>query len=561
MQTCVRDSRRVLGHVCVAWLVCACSSSREPAAAEPDVLSAERVHEVRIELDPSEWESIRAEGRSINAIYSGCVDPAFEYTWVDAQVEIGPRKLGKVRLRKKGYFGSLSANRPSLRIDVAEYETAQRVFGSKTVVLNNSLQDPSFTHECMAYGAFAAAGVPAPRCGFARVRVNGQELGHYVLVEPIKKPFLEREFGDDRGVLLEGNSGADFTAARLADFELDSGSTPASELLAPLTAALAARDDGLRTRLEGVLDLTGFLRFWAVESLIGHWDGYSGDLNNFYVYAPPGGPIQFIPSGADGAFSTEHPYLPKAGRPQSVYAVGRLANHLYALPETRELYREALRELLRDAWQEQALQGEVDRIAGLISDAEPAALDAQRDFIRLRRSQLQVELDAEAPPWPFPERSDRTCRQDANSEVHATFDVTWRELSAVAPSPQSTLDVQVDGARADYPPLLASAGLADDGKASIQLLAQEPAGTYLVLQLYIGARPLQPGQVRLHGAETVGVVVRATNRDNYQMIGYVGDGVITFDDVGTTAGARLRGRIDGQLVTLTPELANLMSRR
>jgi CotH kinase protein len=559
----MRDSLRVVGNVCVAWLICSCSDSTAPAASDPppDVLSAERVYEVRIELDPADWETIRAEGRSINALYAGCVDPAFEYTWVDAQVEIGKRKLGKVRLRKKGYFGSLSANRPSLRIDVDEYETEQRVFDSKTVVLNNSLQDPSFTHQCMAYAAFAAAGLPAPHCGFARVRVNGQELGHYVLVEPIKKPFLQREFGDDRGVLLEGSGGADFTAQRLVNFELDSGNATASELLAPLTAALAAPDDGLRTRLEGELDLTGFLRFWAVESLIGHWDGYSGDLNNFYVYAPPGGPIQFIPWGTDGAYASDHPYLPKAGRPLSVYAVGRLARRLYALPETRELYRDTLRELLRTTWQEPALQREVDRIAGLISDAEPAALAAQRDFIRLRRSQLQAELDAEAPPWPFPERPEQTCREDANSELHATFDVTWRELSALAPSAKSSLDVQIDDARTPYPLLLASAGLADDGKASIQLLAQEPAGTYIVLQLYIGARPLEPGQVRLHGSETLGVVVRATDRDKFQMIGYVGEGMITFEEVGTTPGARLRGRVDGKLVTLTPELASLMSRR
>ncbi|HKP62687.1 MAG TPA: CotH kinase family protein [Polyangiales bacterium] len=564
----MRDGLRWLGSLWVAWAVCACSDSAAPApdhpAPDPDppveVLSARDVHEVRIELERSDWDTIRDEGRSLNSLYSGCVDPGFEYTWVDAQVEFDKHKLGKVRLRKKGYLGSLSANRPSLRIDVAEYAPEQRVFESKTLVLNNSLQDRSYTHQCMAYAAFAAAGVPAPRCGFARVRVNGHDLGHYVIVEPIKKPFLQRELGDDRGVLLEGNAGADFSSDRLANFEVDSGDANVSELLQPLMAALAGSGSDLRARLEGVLDLPSFLRFWAVESLIGHWDGYSGDQNNFYVYAPPGKPLQFLPWGPDGAYATDHPFLPKAGRPESVYAVGRLANRLYAVAETRELYRDTLRKLLREDWHEQALQSEIDRIARLISDADPAALDAMRSFIRNRRSQLQRELDAEATPWPFPERGSRTCREDANSELHATFDATWRELSALVPSAQSSLDVQVDGKRTAYPLVLSSAGRADNGKPSFQLVGQEAAGTLIVLQLYIGEQPIEPGEVRLQGTETLGVVVRAMSRDSYQMIGFVGDGVIQFDEVGTTAGARLRGRIDAHLVTLPAELANLMSR-
>ena len=81
------------------------------------------------------------------------------------------------------------------------------------------------------------------------------------------------------------------------------------------------------------------------------------------------------------------------------------------------------------------------------------------------------------------------------------------------------------------------------------------------MQLYIGARPLQAGEIRLHGTETIGAVVRATNRDRYDMIGYVGEGTMIFDEVGTTEGARLRGRVDARLVTLAPELAALLSKR
>ena len=67
------------------------------------------------------------------------------------------------------------------------------------MTLNNSVQDPSMVNTCLAYEVFAAAGNPAPRCNFANVTVNGMELGLYVHVEELKKPFLARHFDSAAG--------------------------------------------------------------------------------------------------------------------------------------------------------------------------------------------------------------------------------------------------------------------------------------------------------------------------------------------------------------------------
>ena len=42
--------------------------------------------------------------------------------------------------------------------------------------------------------------------------------------------------------------------------------------------------DELNDRLDELVDLHEFVTFWAMESLIGFWDGYSGNQNNFFVY-------------------------------------------------------------------------------------------------------------------------------------------------------------------------------------------------------------------------------------------------------------------------------------
>ena len=62
------------------------------------------------------------------------------------------------------------------------------------------------------------AGLPAPRCNMARVSMNGDDLGIYVNVEPVKKKFLRENFSDDEGDLYEGTI-TDFTRAWYSTFE------------------------------------------------------------------------------------------------------------------------------------------------------------------------------------------------------------------------------------------------------------------------------------------------------------------------------------------------------
>ena len=36
-----------------------------------------------------------------------------------------------------------------------------------------------------------------------------------------------------------------------------------------------------------LVDLDSFYTFWAVEGLLGFWDRYSGNRNNFFIYLNP----------------------------------------------------------------------------------------------------------------------------------------------------------------------------------------------------------------------------------------------------------------------------------
>lgn len=62
------------------------------------------------------------------------------------------------------------------------------------------------------------------------------------------------------------------------------------------------------------------MSFWAMEAVLGLWDGYSNNRNNFYVYVDPTTKkMSFIVRGPDMSFAAED-VTRGVDRPQSVSA-------------------------------------------------------------------------------------------------------------------------------------------------------------------------------------------------------------------------------------------------
>ena len=102
-------------------------------------------------------------------------------------------------------------------------------------------------------------------------------------------------------------------------------------------------------QLEKLIDIEAFVRYWATESLLGFWDGYTNDQNNFFIYQnPANSKFYFIPWGADALFSENMPLPPFFIRPRFVYKQAVLANRLYRIPQTQQLYHETMTELLKE---------------------------------------------------------------------------------------------------------------------------------------------------------------------------------------------------------------------
>ncbi|HVY79221.1 MAG TPA: CotH kinase family protein [Solirubrobacterales bacterium] len=222
-----------------------------------------------------------------------------------------PQQPAEIRLKgsEGGSFRRLD-EKPGFKL---KFDDEEPVLGLHKMTLNNMVQDPSMVHETLAYAAFRANGIPAPRTGFAYVRLNGQDIGVYLDLENLDDIALTKIFGSfdkDAGQhLYEGEYGDDVVPGAVEAFEPDEGKENHREDLEALIEAV--NGDGSAPwsqRVAPHADLLEMARFWAVEKYIDHWDGYSGHVepsqvglrpNNYYLYSDPAGVFQMLPWGTD----------------------------------------------------------------------------------------------------------------------------------------------------------------------------------------------------------------------------------------------------------------------
>lgn len=125
----------------------------------------------------------------------------------------------------------------------------------------------------------------------------------YANVEAVDDHFVTRTVGDDDVPLFEGTL-SDLREGWSATYDLDSDSADLA-LLAPLVAAVESEDVD---QIAAVIDLDAYVRFWVAEVMLGHWDGYAWNTNNYYVYLDPDdGKARSLPWGPDAALSSWNP--------------------------------------------------------------------------------------------------------------------------------------------------------------------------------------------------------------------------------------------------------------
>ena len=392
-----------------------CSILNTPGLAPADTVTYAPEHMlcVRVTLDEEDFETLRSQQRDFYDVTNVPCSVAFDspFTYVNADVDVDGVTVENVGVRNKGFAGSVNPERPSLKFDLDRFVDGQELGDTERITLNNNSGEHTRVRTCLGYFFYARAGLVAPQCNLASVVVNGEPFGAYTHIEPMKKRFLRRAFGDDEGSLYEATL-TDFHVEWLGRFEVKtSSSDPSFAPLVQLANALDNPDDTLFLRqLGGLVDVDHFMRYWAVEIVINHLDGYSGNLNNYFVYFDPGreGRGVFLPWSVDLAFVEDGAFGITS---LEQFSRGRLTSRLSRIETMRMRLEAEINFILDEVWDETALLDEVDRASALVRLAQEdpeydERLEELKTFIRERPARVR---DLLRDGFPARERDTETC--------------------------------------------------------------------------------------------------------------------------------------------------------
>ena len=281
---------RILTATSLVLTALALAPAAPRAQSADDIFNGQVLQRVDLLMHSADWAKLK-ENFQTNEYY-----PA-DFSW-NGQVA---RNSG---IRSRG-LGSRSGTKPGLRVDFDRYATDQEFLGLKSLVLDNLTQDASGIHETVTMAMYARLGVPAPREAHARLYVNNEYVGLYVIVESVDKDLLARVFGvidedtQNDGYLFEfnyldewrfGYLGGDLEPYR-ARFDAKTNESKSDEdkyrpieTLVRLVNETPA--DRLAEAIGGLFDIPAFIRFAAAQNFVAENDGFVGNwgVNNFYFY-------------------------------------------------------------------------------------------------------------------------------------------------------------------------------------------------------------------------------------------------------------------------------------
>jgi len=303
---------------------------------------------------------------------------------VKAIVREGGRIYTNVEVHLKGAAGSFRPidDNPGFTLNFEKDAPGQTFHGYHKISLNNSIQDRSFLTEKICRELFEAAGVPAPHSGFAKVELNGRDLGLRVMVEGWGKHFLKRYFKNTSGNLYDGGFVEDITD----NLQVNSGDHPQEHpgLLA-LISAMGEPDPARRfSRLEQTLDMDRFLSFVAMDVMQCDWDGYAMNHNNWRLFHDmEANKMVFFPHGLDQMFGVERtsPECPILPRMQ-----GRVARAVLSTADGKSRYLERIQQLYTNVWHADAILKRVDQLAAVI---RPAIAETSTSMARYHDGEVQ----------------------------------------------------------------------------------------------------------------------------------------------------------------------------
>lgn len=271
---------------------------------QADLFNPARINTIELSIPGASATSLNNRNTAKNYV-------AATFKFTSNGLSIGPIDVG-IRMKGSTSLDNLSGT-PSFKVAFNwKLLKGNRFLGLKNLTLNAMTQDGSKLHEYGAYKLFNLMGVPAPRTGWNELRINNSSRGLYLSLESVDDIFLNSRFRDVTQHLYEGVALNDLKPGKANGGENDGGYLVKegwgalqnkADLQKLINAANYSTGSAWWTKLGTVMDRTALLKMLAVENFIGHWDGYSGPLqNNHFLRSNNLGKFTMLPWGTDQTF-------------------------------------------------------------------------------------------------------------------------------------------------------------------------------------------------------------------------------------------------------------------
>ena len=344
-------------------------------AAKEDVFNPAVIGEIWLDIPGSSWTPIDDEA------LTACEPHPRSY--YPGAVKIGATDFPGSGVRIKGGCGSSrtldekAALKANLSWDdpaVPGCPASRKYKGIKKITLNNQVEDASYTHERIGYDFFQKLGIPVPRVAPMSVHVNDQPWGLYLHVETIDRRFLKRHFDSKHGMLYEADYGCDIGEESCFEAKFDTDAcddppvgdpTDMTPIQGLNTRLAQIPSDNFYPAIDQVIDFNAYLTTWAAAAIMGYWDGYPNDPNNYRIYHDPSDDRwTLIPTGIDQLFEQDvDPFDP----------VGMLSIRCLADEDCKAAFRSKLAKVLDvlEASDYSAMARAIEKQIGAAVTADP----------------------------------------------------------------------------------------------------------------------------------------------------------------------------------------------
>lgn len=231
--------------------------------------------------------------------------------------------LSNCDIRLKGNT-SRTSKRKSFRIDTDKRISSQSFQGLKTLNIHGNHNDPSMMREFLSAYTMRKMGVPHARVNHVRLYVNGEYFGVRGIVEFIDKTFLNSRFNEKSGNLYKCTWPADLgylgenqqsykdvinpspENERAYDLKTNESQDDYTRLVNLISLIHKLPADKFKDSIGEWVNTDAYLKALAAEILIGHWDNYFANKNNYYLYdQTKDQTFNYLPYDMDNTFGVQ----------------------------------------------------------------------------------------------------------------------------------------------------------------------------------------------------------------------------------------------------------------